>query len=103
MRVVEKLHPGIGIYNEDASFWVDGPIDFLAFRAAWQRLADRHEVLRYAMREENDMRIAVAPHVDVLITQANVSDEESALEWGRDFAELPYDPAHAETAKSSYP
>ena len=45
MRVVEKLHPGIGIYNEDASFWVDGPIDFLAFRAAWQRLADRHEVL----------------------------------------------------------
>jgi len=95
MRVVEKLHPGIGIYNEDASFWVDGPIDFLAFRAAWQRLADRHEVLRYAMREENDMRIAVAPHVDVLITQANVSDEESALEWGRDFAELPYDPAHA--------
>ncbi len=37
-----------GIYFEQPVFWLDGPLDAAAFERAWQRVVDRHPVLRTA-------------------------------------------------------
>ena len=44
------LEPESPIYLEQASWEVVGPFDPEAFRAAWQRVLDRHAVLRTAFR-----------------------------------------------------
>ena len=48
----EKMQPGNTLYNCADAFWVRGPLDVPALRAAFDTIVRRHEILRTAFLEE---------------------------------------------------
>lgn len=40
------LHPHSGVYLMQHRYWIEGSVDVDVFREAWQRIVDRHSILR---------------------------------------------------------
>ena len=64
------LEPDSAVYFEQSSWSLEGPLDPAAFGAAWQRLMDRHTILRssFVWRDLERPLQAVWRHVDMPIT-----------------------------------
>jgi thioesterase domain-containing protein/acyl carrier protein len=74
---------GSGIHVEQAVCRLDGLLDVAAFEQAWQRIMDRHPVLRtaFAWKDQDQPLQAVLPRVKVPLRVEDWSGEDEA---GRD-------------------
>ena len=43
------LHPGSGVYVLQDQYEICGEVDIEAFHGAWQKVVDRHDILRSAI------------------------------------------------------
>ncbi len=92
MWVVDRIDPGASIYNEDIAFWIDGDLRADVLDAAWRRLAERHEVLRYVFDvQDADLRLRAVPEADLSFVTVERATEQEALAWGTDLVQQTYD------------
>lgn len=80
--------PGSGVYVEQMSWRMQGPLDPLLFREAWQRILDRHPVLRTRLlwREVSSPIQIVLPNVQLPWTELDWRDcpsEEQETRFNR--------------------
>ena len=77
------LDPGAGVYFKQFLYRIDGELDLNAYRRAWQRVVDRHEILRAWI----DTRGLAEP---VQVVQQHAHLEWTVLDWsGEEPAEQP--------------
>jgi hypothetical protein len=92
MWLVDRMDPAAAIYNEDIAFWIDGDLRVDLLEHAWRVLIERHEALRYVFDVEGgELRLRVAPDVDVSFQTVECPTEDAALAWGVELVQRPYD------------
>ncbi len=96
---LDQLEPGLAVYNVPVAFWLAGPLDEGALRAALGDLLERHSILRTTLALGRDgpvQRISRAP--DVALETASLTGEtdprrreERCRELLREHARRPFD------------
>ncbi|MEU3054379.1 aminotransferase class III-fold pyridoxal phosphate-dependent enzyme [Streptomyces griseus] len=86
---------GVPAYRTSLGYWLDGPLDRAALRAAVRGLVARHESLRTTLGADDDTLVVRDAErmawADVLTE--DICENEDAIEvWLRDWAEGPLDP-----------
>lgn len=92
--LLAQLEPDNPSYNIPAAYVLRGALDLVAFHAALEAVARRHEILRttFAVNEDGEPRqmIGVAPALDVLCERER-RPYESATALMRETANTPFD------------
>lgn len=95
---------GVPAFEMSLGFWLDGPLDRAALRAAVQDLVARHETLRTTFAPDGDTLVVrpvrEAPPGDVL-TEHTCGDEDDLGRFLRSWAEKPLDPVDGEVFRAA--
>ncbi|MFI7673231.1 amino acid adenylation domain-containing protein [Actinophytocola sp. NPDC049390] len=87
MWFLDRLAPDSAAYNIAFAERLRGPLDVAALRAALGAVADRHEVLRWRVRDERGTPVAhVGPPGEVALPVVDVSEAELPARLGADAA-----------------
>jgi amino acid adenylation domain-containing protein len=90
---LERLLPGIGIYNMPVRMRLSGAVDAEALRGAWEAVVARHEALRvrYRAGEDGSPVQEIAPPARFDLPVVDVASEGEARAWLDEEAWRPFD------------
>ncbi|MGA5562215.1 aminotransferase class III-fold pyridoxal phosphate-dependent enzyme [Streptomyces platensis] len=95
---------GVPAFEMSVGFWLDGPLDHDALRAAVQGLVARHETLRTTFSPDGDTLVvhpaAQTPLSDVL-TEYTCGHEDDLGHFLRTWAERPLDPVDGQVFRAA--
>ncbi|NEQ83610.1 MAG: hypothetical protein F6K26_26475 [Moorea sp. SIO2I5] len=98
---IHKIAPDYTAYNEYSAVKINSPLDIEAWKATWQKIVERHGILRttYGTDKEGEPVQIVHPTINVTMQVIDAKDwSEEAMQRG--LGGSPHERLHQDTVKA---